>query len=107
MAAGTLATPTILEASGVGNRPLLTRLGIEIRVDLHEEGENFQGQPDLTLSYSPQTSTPGVFTPYAAFVTAKDVFRDKTEDIAAYVSHELIKQSFKILSLFLKQCSRG
>ena len=83
IAAGALATPAILEASGVGSPTLLTKLGIEVRVDLPGVGENFQDQPDLTLSYSPETATPGVFTPYAAFVTAKDVFGDKTEDMAA------------------------
>lgn len=87
MAAGALATPTILEASGVGSPVLLAKLGIQVRVHLPGVGENLQDQPDLTLSFSPKTATPGVFTPYAAFVTAKDVFRDKTEDIAAYVSH--------------------
>ena len=87
VAAGALATPTILEASGVGNPSLLTKLGIEVRVELPGVGENFQDQPDLTLSYSPETATPGVFTPYAAFVTAKDVFGDKTRDIEVYVSH--------------------
>jgi hypothetical protein len=35
--------------------------------------------------------TLGVFTPYAAFVTAKDVFGDKTEDITACV-----KEAFNI-----------
>ncbi|KAF2117650.1 GMC oxidoreductase [Lophiotrema nucula] len=83
VAAGALVTPTILEASGVGNPSLLTKLGIKARVELPGVGENFQDQPDLTLSYCPKTATPGVFTPYAAFVTAKDVFGDKTEDIAA------------------------
>ncbi|OAQ65220.1 GMC oxidoreductase [Pochonia chlamydosporia 170] len=83
IAAGALATPTILEASGVGNPSVLTKLGIEVRVDLPGVGENLQDQPDLTLSYSSKTATPGVFTPYAAFVTAKDVFGNGTEDIAA------------------------
>ena len=83
IAAGALATPAILEASGVGSPTLLTKLGIEVRVDLPGVGENFQDQPDLTVSYSPETATPGVFTPYAAFVTAKDVFGDRTEHMAA------------------------
>ena len=95
VAAGALATPTILEASGIGSPSLLTKLGIEVRVELPGVGENFQDQPDLTLSYSPKTATPDAFTPYAAFVTAKDVFGDKTEEIAAYVSYGPISTSNK------------
>ncbi|KAL8827642.1 MAG: hypothetical protein Q9170_006934 [Blastenia crenularia] len=83
VAAGALVTPTILEASGVGSLSLLTKLGIEVRVELPGVGEDLQDQPDLTLSYSSKIATPGVFTPYAAFVTAKDVFGGKTEEIAA------------------------
>jgi choline dehydrogenase len=83
VAAGALATPAILEASGVGNPSILSKLGIEVKVDLPGVGENFQDQPDLTLTYTPKKETPGVFTPYAAFVTAQDVFGDKTEEIAA------------------------
>lgn len=97
VAAGALATPTILEASGIGSPSLLTKLGIEVRVELPGVGENLQDQPDLTLSYSPKTATPDVFTPYAAFVTAKDVFGDKIENIAAYVSHGPISTSNKRL----------
>jgi len=106
VAAGALATPTILEALGVGSSSLLTKLGIEVRVELPAVGENFQDQPDLTLSYSPKTATPGVFAPYAAFVTAKDVFGDRTEDIAAYVSDGPISTP-NITFHFLKRFSRG
>ncbi|GAW27316.1 putative GMC oxidoreductase [Rosellinia necatrix] len=82
IAAGALATPPILEASGVGSQVHLTRLGIDVRIDLPGVGENLQDQPDLTLSYIPKAPTPGSLTPYAAFVTARDVFGDKTDVIA-------------------------
>ncbi|KAF2971284.1 hypothetical protein GQX73_g2276 [Xylaria multiplex] len=82
IAAGALATPTILEASGVGSQAHLTKLGIDVRVDLPGVGENLQDQPDLTLSYIPKTPTPGALTPYAAFITARDIFGDRTDDIA-------------------------
>ena len=85
IAAGALATPIILEASGIGSHSLLKKLGIETVVDLSGVGENLQDQPDLTSVYTPKTATPGVFAPFAAFVTAQDVFGDKTEEIAKYV----------------------
>ncbi len=83
VAAGALVTPGILEASGIGSSSRLRKLGIEVKIDLPGVGENLQDQPDLTLSYHPKTATPSAFTPYAAFVTAKDVFGDKSEEIAA------------------------
>lgn len=85
IAAGALATPIVLEASGVGSGSLLKKLGIETVVDLPGVGENFQDQPKFTAVYTPKTATPGVFTPFAAFVTAQDVFGNKTEEIAMYV----------------------
>lgn len=42
LAAGALVTPIILEASGVGNPSLLTKLGIDIKVALPGGGENLQ-----------------------------------------------------------------
>jgi choline dehydrogenase len=82
LAAGALATPGILEAFGVGNPSILNKLGVEVRIELPGVGENFQDQPDLTFSWNPRTSAPGVFTPYAAFVTAKDIFQDDFEEVA-------------------------
>lgn len=78
------------KALGIGSTSLLTKLGIEVRVKPPGVGEKLQDQPDLTFSYSPKTATPRVLTPYAAAVTANGVFGDKTEEIAADVSHGLI-----------------
>lgn len=85
IAAGALATPIILEASGIGSCSFLKKLGIETVVDLPGVGENLQDQPKLSSVYTPKTATPGALTPFAAFVTAQDVFGDKTEEIAMYV----------------------
>lgn len=90
LAAGALATPAILQASGVGNPSLLRSLGIKVQVDLPGVGENLQDQPDLTFSYVARNPTPGAITPYAAFVTAKDVFGENIESVASYVLHSLI-----------------
>ncbi|KAI8980779.1 GMC oxidoreductase [Trametes punicea] len=39
---GTLQTPQILELSGIGNRPILSKFGIETIIDLPGVGENLQ-----------------------------------------------------------------
>jgi choline dehydrogenase len=45
IAAGTIHTPQILQASGIGDRNLLTAAGIEIKVHLPGVGSNFQDHP--------------------------------------------------------------
>ncbi|KAM0276496.1 hypothetical protein ACHAQH_006685 [Verticillium albo-atrum] len=45
VAAGTIHTPQILEASGVGGRALLEKAGIDVVVDLPGVGANFQDHP--------------------------------------------------------------
>ncbi|CCM05911.1 uncharacterized protein FIBRA_08149 [Fibroporia radiculosa] len=47
VSAGALASPTILERSGIGSGVLLHSLGIETIVDLPGVGENYQGLPSL------------------------------------------------------------
>lgn len=42
IAAGTIHTPQILQASGVGPKPLLDAAGIPVVVDLPGVGQNFQ-----------------------------------------------------------------
>jgi choline dehydrogenase len=87
LAAGALATPAILQASGVETPSLLRSLGIKVQVDLPGVGENPQHRPDLTFSHVARNRTQGAITPYAAFVTAKDVFWEKAESIASYIFH--------------------
>jgi choline dehydrogenase-like flavoprotein len=45
MAAGTIHTPQILQASGVGPKKLLTEAGVPVVVDSPGVGSNFQDQP--------------------------------------------------------------
>lgn len=42
LSAGSLQTPQLLELSGVGNKTLLSKLGIETVLDLPQVGENLQ-----------------------------------------------------------------
>ncbi|ROT36220.1 alcohol oxidase [Sodiomyces alkalinus F11] len=45
IAAGTIYTPQVLQASGIGPRPVLERAGIDVLVDLPGVGANFQDHP--------------------------------------------------------------
>ncbi|KAJ4391528.1 hypothetical protein N0V93_005146 [Gnomoniopsis smithogilvyi] len=92
LSTGSLRTPGILEASGVGNprqvfgsvasnraclltavTSVLSELGIDIVVDLPGVGENLQEQPNTALVFTANLDTAG-YAPYATFATADDVF---------------------------------
>lgn len=49
VSAGALGTPSILERSGVGNKDLLTKLGIPVVSDIPDVGENYQGMTPLYI----------------------------------------------------------
>lgn len=56
---------------------ILSSLGIPTVVDLPGVGENFQDQPNTILVYNgttPEALETGAITPYAAFLTAADLF---------------------------------
>jgi choline dehydrogenase len=49
---GAFNSPQLLQRSGIGSPELLKNLGIEVRVDLPEVGENLHDQPFLLMSWS-------------------------------------------------------
>ncbi|KAH9910021.1 putative GMC oxidoreductase [Xylariomycetidae sp. FL2044] len=51
IAAGVFNTPKLLELSGVGDKNLLERHGIEVKIDLPGVGENFQDHLMIGMSY--------------------------------------------------------
>ena len=51
VSAGALGTPSILERSGVGDAKVLNKLGIDVKSDLPDVGEHYQG----TYPHSPLT----------------------------------------------------
>ncbi|KAK8022749.1 hypothetical protein PG993_013516 [Apiospora rasikravindrae] len=58
---------------------ILSALGIPTVVNLPGVGENFQEQPNTVLVYNgttPDDLDTGAITPYAAFLTAADLFRE-------------------------------
>lgn len=51
LSAGSIKDPQILEISGIGRRDVLSRIGVETRVDLPGVGENLQDHPFFGISY--------------------------------------------------------
>ena len=82
LAVSSLRTPGILEASGIGNRTHLQRLGVPLKIDLPGVGENLQDQPNVPLAYNSTTNRTG-YTPYANFATAQQLFGTQFQSIAA------------------------
>jgi choline dehydrogenase len=83
LSAGTLRSPPILEASGIGNPAILTKIGIDVKVDLPGVGENFQDQANFLMKLKASSSSGGSeYTPYAAWVTARQLFGNSVEEIA-------------------------
>ncbi|KIX92842.1 uncharacterized protein Z520_11506 [Fonsecaea multimorphosa CBS 102226] len=51
LCAGALSSPHLLQLSGIGNRELLERAGIECQVESPQVGENLQDHPAMVVSY--------------------------------------------------------
>ncbi|KAI6517476.1 hypothetical protein MCOR06_006193 [Pyricularia oryzae] len=82
LSAGSLRSPAILEASGVGNPRVLQPLGINVTVNLPGVGENLQEQPNTSLNYVLRASLTGQNV-MQAYATAADVFGSSTRAVAA------------------------
>ncbi|KAJ6437674.1 GMC oxidoreductase [Purpureocillium lavendulum] len=94
ISAGALRTPLILERSGIGNPKVLKSMGIKPVVSLPGVGENLIDQPNIALIYASKAEHNGT-SPYATFATARDLFGDRTEEVAAQTQQEL-KQWAKV-----------
>ncbi|KAK7990324.1 hypothetical protein PG990_014604 [Apiospora arundinis] len=100
LSAGAIRTPLILEESGVGNPDILGALGIPTVINLPGVGENFQEQPNIPLVYNstrPDEVPEGIITPFAAFLTAGDLFGpSRLPEIAARAMESLPTWSAQI-----------
>lgn len=88
LAAGALKTPLILENSGVGQAARLKATGIPVVVDLPGVGENLVDNPLVAYVYKSDFIADG-YTPYSAFLTAKQLFGDSTSDHASSVQKQI------------------
>ena len=90
LSAGSLKSPTILEASGVGNPAILAAQDIPLKVSLPSVGFNLQDQPMLGILHPAGTTQN--FTGYPTFVTfatARDLFGDNVTNVEAYIRSQI------------------
>ena len=81
LSAGSLSTPQILERSGVGNRSIISAVGVTPLVDLPGIGENFQDHQGQITSYYMAESVAGnmdlLFGDGAAHMAAEKEWQEK------------------------------
>ncbi|KAB8288171.1 hypothetical protein EYC80_010177 [Monilinia laxa] len=90
ISAGSLASPAILEYSGVGNPTILDKYNIPVVVDLPTVGENLQDQTNTGLAF--QNTGLTTWTGGAGFVgypTAADVFGSEYQNVSAKILEAL------------------
>lgn len=113
LSTGTYVSPLILEASGIGNpgyarmniQPLqtvlicpcsvLSRAGVQPRLELPAVGEGFQDQPLWVLMFQVKRKLTGQ-VPFAAFSTARDIFGAETDSLDASTQEKLASWSEQI-----------
>ncbi|KAM3086202.1 hypothetical protein ACMFMF_000156 [Clarireedia jacksonii] len=89
LSAGSLASPLLLELSGVGNPAILNKYNISVVVDLPTVGENLQDQTNTGLAYkSVQNNTYGAGD-FVSYPTASQVFGDRLSNISTQVWNDL------------------
>ncbi|KAF6749358.1 hypothetical protein DFP72DRAFT_818928 [Ephemerocybe angulata] len=67
LAAGNVNTPQILLNSGIGDKKVLTQLGIKTTVNLPDVGNNMADHPGVIATWISQTNEGPAFDPEAAF----------------------------------------
>ena len=120
LSAGSIKTPVLLEASGIGNVDILNANGIPVKIDLPSVGFNLQDQVSHSSSLiSPELSMPLTwrrqplaaiisaagpdhnFTGYPTYVTyptAVDLFGDNVSSVEDYVREQIPSYAQAIIS---------
>ncbi|EJD41732.1 alcohol oxidase [Auricularia subglabra TFB-10046 SS5] len=76
LSSGAIQSPQLLELSGIGNKELLTKFGIETRVDLPAVGENYQDHLMVFETYEiPNT------------IVTWDILNDPEKNATAYAQY--------------------
>ncbi|KAH0345039.1 alcohol oxidase, partial [Aureobasidium melanogenum] len=97
---GSLRTPTLLEASGIGNPRVLANASILVNVDLSGVGFHMQDQINYNLAFN--ITGNNNFTndltniPTYAFVNAEDLFGNETLSMAAELRRSIPEYAAKI-----------
>ncbi|KAJ5746209.1 hypothetical protein N7520_011391 [Penicillium odoratum] len=77
LAAGALKSPLLLELSGIGNPVILSKYGIETKIDLPTVGENLQDQMNNGLAYDSKINYTKS-ADYVAYPSAEQLFANAT-----------------------------
>ncbi|ESZ90608.1 glucose oxidase [Sclerotinia borealis F-4128] len=90
LSAGALASPLILELSGIGNPCILDKYNIPVVVDLPTVGENLQDQTNTGLAY---TTAEGISDldsiSFVAYPSAAQIFGSEIQNVSAQVLSSL------------------
>lgn len=78
----------ILEYSGVGNAEILSKHGIDVKVNLPTARENLQDQPKVRMTVDAKTNWTG-YPPFVIYATASDLFGSNTSSLASYISEQI------------------
>ncbi|KAL1870108.1 hypothetical protein Plec18167_007626 [Paecilomyces lecythidis] len=88
LAAGALKSPVLLEHSGVGNPDILSKYGIETKINLPTVGENLQDQMNNGLKYVAKRNYSGQ-PDYVSYPSAPELFGNSTTAVANNVLRKL------------------
>ncbi|KAJ5165850.1 hypothetical protein N7492_006146 [Penicillium capsulatum] len=77
LAAGALKSPVLLELSGIGNPDVLSKHGIDTKINLPTVGENLQDQMNNGLAWDSKTKYSGSAS-YVAYPSADQLFPNAT-----------------------------
>ena len=90
LSAGSLKSPMLLEASGIGNTAILSAQEIPIKVNIPSVGFNLQDQTIASLidNAGPGQNFSGYPT-YVTYVTANGLFGDNVTNVESYVRSQI------------------
>lgn len=97
LSAGSLKSPALLEASGVGNAAVLKAQNIPMTVELPSVGFNLQDQPLIEIDNSLAQNFTG-YGKYVTFATANDLFGDNATQVEKYVRSQIPSYAQRITS---------
>ncbi|KAI6872128.1 GMC oxidoreductase [Hortaea werneckii] len=95
LSAGSLRSPLLLELSGVGNKKILEKNGINVTVNNPFVGENLQDQTTTDTSYNATTEFEGAGG-FIGYFNVEDVYGNKTSNLSASIKQSIPEYARKI-----------
>jgi choline dehydrogenase-like flavoprotein len=97
ISAGSIASPALLERSGVGNPTILEAAGVKPIIPLPAVGANLQDQTATGIVYTSTTNWTGYAT-FASYLTAADLFGAQLASVTADLQANLSAYAAAILA---------